>query len=57
MYNFFMNNSMKIQIKSKTFSKAGLSAGNKRTEKKNNKVEIYLRKGGISLSAGAYSNW
>ncbi len=57
MYNFFMNNSMKIQIKSKTFSKAGLLARNKRTKKKNNKVEIYLRKGGILLSAGAYSNW
>lgn len=57
MYNFFMNNSMKIQIKSITFSKAGLLARNKRTKKKNNKVEIYLRKGGILPSVGAYSNW
>ena len=57
MYNFFMNNSMKKQIKSKTFSKAFLSARNKRKEKKNNKVEIYLRRGGILPSAGAYSNW
>ena len=44
MYNFFMNNSMKIQIKSITFSKAGLLARNKRTKRKIIKLKFICGK-------------